>query len=461
MATSAHAPAAYTPGSQRTTRPLLLVHGYSDTAKGFHRWRDLLAAHRPVEHIHVGSYVSLSNEVTIKDIAEGLDRAMRHAGLGDDAEFDAIVHSTGMLVVRAWLTTYPERRRRLKHLIGLAPASFGSPLAHKGRSWLGALFKGNRDLGPDFLEAGDRVLDALELGSRFTWELAHQDLVGREPYYGPEDDTPYAFVFVGNRGYRGLRKLLHEDGSDGTVRWAGCSLDTRKVTVDLTRGPRPGDPRAIVNEWPNVTELPVVLVDDHDHGSIMSAPSETLQALVREALDVHDAASHARWCERARLVSGGTPTKGRWQQFVIRVVDERGDPVPDYNVKLHARKRGGRLRELDRFDMEVHVYGGDASLRCFHVNLDRLPDAAELDAFEMRLTASSGSQLVGYRGFDLLANSDVAGLPVEEARVDLMPVLVAEGRPFTFFYPFTTTLVEIRLNREPLPTDGKNGVCWL
>jgi hypothetical protein len=29
-----------------------------------------------------------------------------------------------------------------------------------------------------------------------------------------------------------------------------------------------------------------------------------------------------------------------------------------------------------------------------------------------------------------------------------------------FFYPFTTTLIELQLNREPLPLTGKNEVCW-
>ena len=85
-----------------------------------------------------------------------------------------------MLVLRQWLTSDPyppsderSRVRRLKHLVGLAPATFGSPQAKKGRSWLGALVKGNHDLGPDFLNAGDMVLDGLELASKYTWELAH------------------------------------------------------------------------------------------------------------------------------------------------------------------------------------------------------------------------------------------------------------------------------------------------
>ena len=31
-------------------------------------------------------------------------------------------------------------------------------MAHKGRSLLGGIFKGTRQFGPDFMEAGDRVL---------------------------------------------------------------------------------------------------------------------------------------------------------------------------------------------------------------------------------------------------------------------------------------------------------------
>ena len=128
--------------------PVVLVHGYSDDRVAFQVWERILQERGyDVGMIHACSYRSLTNEVTIKDIAEGFDRALRiRTGLSGEEPFDAIVHSTGMLVIRAWLTAYAGRRERLKHLIGLAPATFGSPLAHKGRSWLGALFKGNRHL---------------------------------------------------------------------------------------------------------------------------------------------------------------------------------------------------------------------------------------------------------------------------------------------------------------------------
>jgi hypothetical protein len=37
---------------------------------------------------------------------------------------------------------------------------------------------------------------------------------------------------------------------------------------------------------------------------------------------------------------------------------------------------------------------------------------------------------------------------------------LADDTGIKFFYPFTTTLIELRLNREPLPLPGKNEVCW-
>ena len=120
-------------------RPLVLIHGYSDKGESFNNWKAALKTKLGYQdsNFHICSYASLANEISIKDIAEGFDRALRiQAGLDEEEEFDAIVHSTGMLVLRSWLTTYAKRYGRLKHLIALAPATNGSPLAHKGRSWM-------------------------------------------------------------------------------------------------------------------------------------------------------------------------------------------------------------------------------------------------------------------------------------------------------------------------------------
>lgn len=440
--------------------PIVLIHGYSDSAKAFDKWKALLEARgHDVTAIHACNYRSLTNEVTIRDIAEGFDRALRtRAGLDSDEPFDAIVHSTGMLVIRAWLTAYAGRRQRLRHLIGLAPATFGSPLAHKGRSWIGALFKGSRHLGPDFLEAGDRILDGLELGSRFTWDLAHADMLGDEVFYGPTRRTPYVFVFCGTGSYPGLRKIAQEDATDGAVRWSGCALNARKIILDLTQDPaRPGsDKRIRIAPWKNV-DAPLVPVANRNHSTILRDPGEDLAAMVDDALRVNSAADYSAWYADAL---GKSATIDEWQQFVVRAIDERGDPINDYNVQLFTRTARGRESEVTPFDMKVHTYRSDPSLRCFHVNLTKI-GLGRLENLWIRVMATSGSQLIGYQGYGSGA-SDGPEDPSDEgnwdAELDISSLI--DDRGVQFFYPFTTTLVELVLNREPLPFTGTNSVCW-
>ncbi|MEF3303409.1 esterase/lipase family protein [Paenibacillus sp. GYB003] len=445
-----------------TRRPIVLIHGYSDKGKSFRTWTEKLRElGRDPRAIHVCSYETLTNEVTIPDIAEGFDRALREKiGLDGDEEFDAIVHSTGMLVIRSWLTVYAKRRSRLKHLIGLAPASFGSPLAHKGRSWLGGIFKGRKQFGPDFLEAGDRVLDGLELGSRFTWELAEKDLLGERPYFGPNSDTPYVFTFCGTEAYSGIKRLISDPGTDGTVRWAGCSLNSRKIVLNLTKNKEETD-RISFSPWSNV-DIPFIPVEGADHGTILSDPSDELVRLVHEALGVESEREMAAWyadvSERSRGVLAALT---QWQQFLVRVVDERGEPIPDYFLQLEGKRRDGGIEQLQVFDLEVHPYGGDTSFRNFHVNLSAL-DPGSLESLMLRVIASSGSSLVAYHGIaDEACDDGQTAYDTDgtwNASLDLSGLL--GDNDVNFFYPFTTTLVELRLNREPLPLSGPNKVCW-
>lgn len=445
---------------------LILIHGYSDRGKSFETWKRLLSKSDDLkDRIHIVTYESLTDEVTIKDIAEGFDRALRtKAGLAADEPFDAIVHSTGMLVIRSWLVNFPERRARLKRLIGIAPATFGSPLAHTGRSTLGAIFKGKKELGADFLEAGREVLFGLELGSRFTWDLAHEDLIGergKKGFYGLDAATPYVFVFCGNTAYGGLRRLVNKPGTDGTVRFAGCALNTRKITMDLTR-PAESDAtksRFRLEPWTNA-DIPVHLVDGLNHETILTKPSEALVERVKAALSVDSRADFEAWSAATTAAFAADRARSkRFQQFVVHAVDERGDGIEDFNLQLLAPDDSGKVEELQGFDLDVHVYQRDPSYRCFHVDLDSV-DLDSLKGLYIEVTASTGSRLVGYLGYDTPGNVvSVRPRPsIQTVRVDISAML--RRRDFTFFYPFTTTLVELRLNREPLPPDNANEVCW-
>jgi pimeloyl-ACP methyl ester carboxylesterase len=436
--------------------PVVLIHGYSDKGDSFRPWVDVLeSAGHDVTAIHTCNYRTLTNEVTLKDIAEGFDRALRiQADLGTDTEFDAIVHSTGMLVIRAWLAVYAKRRSRLKRLIGLAPATFGSPLAHKGRSWLGALFKGEKEFGPDFLEAGNFVLDSLELGSRFTWDLAHQDMVGGNDCYGRDTATPYVFVFCGTSRYSGLTSIVNEPGTDGTVRLAGCALNSRKIMMDLTVEAGEEKLRAHFEPWASL-DVPLIPIPDLNHGTIISDPNPLIVDLVTRALKVDNAESFDKWLKNAQELTDETKQKTeQWQQFVVRVVDERNDPVSDYHMEIFTENG----QEVKQFEFDPHTYSGDKSLRCFHVNLDKV-DWKNAKSLKVRLIASSGSELIGYYGHGSeRINPDTQTRMPEgkwDAVIDMTAVLT-KSEDCSFFFPFTTTLIEIRVNREPMPPFGKN-----
>lgn len=436
-------------------RPVVFLHGYNGQTNAFDRWKKALheAGWSP-DSLHAISYESLSNEVSLRDIAEAFDRILsERLGLTPDAPFDLIVHSTGMLVARTWLTRPGDRRMRrarLRHLIALAPSTFGSPLAHKGRSLLGALVNGRRTPGPDFLEAGDQVLDALELGSRFSWDLAHDDLFGNEAFYDHEAGTPYVFALCGTRAPRLTRAIVPTGGTDGVVRWAGCALNARRIVLDLTAACADRD-RVRVHEGHNV-DVPLHLIPAVDHGTILSAPPPTLVARVIAALGVSDAAAYRHWHQETVQAWPDVPSSARWQQFIVRAIDERGDPVPDWNLQFLLDDGATPIP----FAQDVHVYHGDRSLRTFHVRLDAL-DAPLRDGTPRRLVAqlyaSSGTARVRYTG--ALTNpipvaperaNAIAG--VFTGSLDLSTVL--PGGEVRLFHPFTTTFIELRLERDPL-----------
>lgn len=479
---------------------VLLIHGYSANWKGFLPWqKTLLDAGVSAVPIAVGNYVTLNNEVTIKDLGEGLDRALRltpwSSGTKDDTfTFDAIVHSTGMLVMRQWLTSDPylgtddprSRVRRLKHLVGLAPATFGSPQAKKGRSWLGALIKGNKDLGPDFLNAGDQVLSGLELASRYTWELAHKDMICNKPMYDTGPNTPYVAVFIGDRGYGGLAAVSNSPGADGTVRWAGCSLNTRKVQVDFRREPKLLDDdkkptRYKMTPWVNERlAAPIIAVDGKNHGTILSDPDDTVRDLVIRFLKLSRDTSAAGGDSYSKWISDaldfGKPSIAKmnadsvkdehggagWQQLVVHMIDDHGDPVTDYNVQLYI---GNSLDDSDNADhpldptpVIVDAYSNDASYRCFYIRLS--PEMLTLNTpggsgkkMWLELIASSGSDLIQYEAYtgapgdapQSLNVSHEGGSPV---KMDITRLAGGDG---TLLYPYTTTLLEIFVEREPLP----------
>jgi len=485
------------------TIPLVLIHGYSDTAKGFKQWRDILIRKKNLDRskVHLINYTTLANEVTIRDIAEGFNRALLHeAGIAENEPFDAIVHSTGMLVIRAWLTRYAsvdgksiarsldtERIKRLHHLIALAPATNGSPVAHKGRSWLGALMKGNKDLGPDFLESGHQVLSALELASPFTWDLAAKDMFGsgNTNRFKAGPDSPFVFTICGDSGLGGIADLATEavgtkiHGSDGVVRWAGAALNSRLLTIDYT-GETTKDRESgsissgaiSFSDWNNQNNM-LILWPGLNHGTIMRPrESDPLVKLVSDALDIKNDTDFNAWNNKAialaNLERGGLERPPEWQQFVIRVCDERGDGVADWTISLQIKWKNKPDYEPIAID-DFHPYEKDKSFRCLHINLteSRLSSLDEsemhnVESFEMKLMMNTGSDYLLYvaQREDSTKSSAKLFKGLSELTVLLEENLYSANSKFSLIMPYTTTYVEFRVNRDPsLDGKGKAKLC--
>src|SRR5271170_84703 len=443
--------------------PLILLHGYGSDGEAFSTFRDVLQkSGRAVTDIYIGNYVTLNNEITVDDIAEGFNHSLRVNGL-IGKPFDAIVHSTGMLVMRAWLTAsnaLVSRKGLLKRLIALAPATFGSPIAAKGRSLLGRIFEGNRKIGPDFLNSGNLVLSNLELGSKYTWKLAHKDMID-DQFYGPDESTPYVFVFDGTSDYGKLAEIFDAEdqkGSDGVVRWSGVALNTRKITLNLSRT----ENQMQWSNWSSI-DIPMIPISGVNHNEILHSPPQGLIDLVLKALDVDSEEKfknfHAVDVANTQVVKDGRAKidADPWQQFVVRARDSHENPIVDYAVSIVAQNENGSVSEVGHFEEDVHPFAADPSYRCFHVSLKDYEQNLGGKKLRIRIVASTGTDLVGYQGY---GSNYTTGLAPTIGPVDLDISKYQDERPDqpSLFCPFTTTLVEIILNRAPIAGDDEKSL---
>lgn len=491
-----------------TPRPVYLLHGYLASAENLgslKKWRDALLKRPNTGRVVLINYITLADEVSIGDIGEGFDLALqRDKREGENGDFDVIVHSTGMLVIRAWLARYApigvqdkntvrqlrqnkdqSRTKRLRHIIALAPATNGSPLAHKGLSLLGKFVSAaattiaNQGWGPDFGEAGEKVLKALELASPFTWDLAEKDMFGdarfakgppKGPGEGPGEGpgAPFVFTICGDPGldfilekFPGFKWLLKSNdikigGSDGVVRWAGASLNSERLTVDYTGDDTSSTPIPQLSK--NQDNILVLLPGLH-HGTVLE-PNDDLIELVTRALNVDDKEAYKDWNKSAQdLVKMKWQDMNykphKWQQFVIRVVDERGDGVTDWTVSLEIKLKSkeSKLVEID----DVHTYELDQSYRCLHLDLTTVLELGDdhhplelgsnVEKLDMTLTMNSRS---AYSVYNINRKSFSTSEPKgqSELTVDLT-YLTSKEQEFILLRPYTTTFITFRVNRDP------------
>ena len=108
------------------SRQVAILHGWSDKSESFQPLAEFLKSRGyQAVPIFLGDYISLRDDVNIDDVAKRMEEVVRakmaRPKTARDhlaSEFDLIVHSTGGLVARRWISNnYADRPCPVKNLI--------------------------------------------------------------------------------------------------------------------------------------------------------------------------------------------------------------------------------------------------------------------------------------------------------------------------------------------------------
>ena len=311
-----------------------------------------------VTHLYLAKYVSFADEVMLDDIARGMQHAVATEvlpRLAKGERFACITHSTGGPVVRKWIDLHHRGKLNkcpLGHLIMLAPANHGSALAQLGKGRIARM-----KFFTDGVEPGIGILDWLELGSDQSWEL-NREWLGYQCVAG----GLYPFVLTGQKIDRALYDSLNaytdEAGSDGVVRVAAASMN-----YGLIRMEQAGQSLKLIKDSRSEKTALGILPGRSHSGATLGIlgsvkPDDdgshpTVQWVLR-CLEVGSAAAYSRLVKdladltaktqedehvekvKELFVFERTFVTNRYCMLVIRLSDDRGNSLSDYDVLFTA-----------------------------------------------------------------------------------------------------------------------------
>lgn len=427
--------------------PLLIIHGWSDHATSFQHLAMILQQQlkQDIHLFDLADYLSMDDEITFDDIVTAMEHAWhKHQLPTKPYSVDVIVHSTGGLVVRDWLSrNFTPETCPIKHLVMLAPANFGSPLAHKGQAFIGRIIKGFS--GEKMFQVGEKILQGLELASPYTWELALQDRFGAQEFYGP--GRILCTVLVGNTGYTGISAAANENGSDGVVRIATANMNCAYLDADFSQNPL--NPTYVFQASSGITAFGIL--DGEDHSSITArdgAPRNPLTiSTIIGGLTVADQ-NFFDWCQQLNELTQNVMLQGRqnpythsYQNSVFLVQNQYGEHIPDYFLEFYT-PNGDQNWFAQVFHQDVisnaHPYGQDNSYRSLYINYTLLQQqfAKTWEQMCLSLTALPEFKRNGNVGYRTFTDDDIGAIQFSKEQVAKL------------FAPNRTLLTRITIRRE-------------
>lgn len=462
---------------------------------------------KSIEYASMDNEVDFSDFADrLDDVYEGFCRDQGGNGL----RIDILAHSTGSLVARAWLLLRRRRQRvrgmpldiPVEHLFLFAPANFGSDLAVIGRSGLNKarvtftkffasekFIPGNDDL----FETGKKVLEGLEPASPTQWQLSIGDLHD-ETYFGPADESGlacYPFIFAAGRPEQSRTfrnhfvRQLRQDGTDNTIRVAGTGLNTRLLTLRAHKDHKveiAWDNEQILNRDQMILprkfhNIPLAIYSRYDHCGIINdnyafpKPKDSDSratwnpvisgntweplAQLKAAKNVIDDNDYSRAADEFQRIYDEyidycrLNGRGIYQQFFFHAIDDTGQSIQDFDLSFIVRRRQsadtdvlaeGLTEELqDILDEKycLHPHTRDPSYKVLMLgNIDKVSGF-----LQEKINHDLEVVMV------ISAQGPYNGVHIAEAEFPVYRPSFGDLKP-AFFFPFTTTLVLIVLDRH-------------
>jgi len=429
---------------------LVIIHGWSDDSKSFEPLGKKLRADgvtTEVAHVKLGDYISMDDDVTYDDVAEALEKAwVREQLPTDPRSVDVIVHSTGGLVIRHWMTRHKSPATNPIHrLLMLAPANFGSPLAHKGRSFIGRVAKGFKSDKP--FQTGTHILKGLELASPFSWDLALRDCFSDQVWYGP--GKVLCTVLVGSSGYSGISAIANENGTDGTVRVSTANLHPKYISMNFANDPC--KPEITVRNAS--VDIAFARIPGENHSTIAfkdkGPKNPQTYEKIKRALAVTDT-DFLSWKDELDKFSAEAREAGAddnfthgYQNTVICLKDNCGNFINDYFLELFAKKPGsGKVDEQltahiqEKVLTTTHAYEDNKAFRSLMIDATEFAASVTNRPLYVSVSALPDIRETGTVGYSTFGYNDIGSI---EILSDALARLIAPDR---------TVLIEMTIRRD-------------
>lgn len=428
---------------------IVIIHGWSDSYKSFISLRDFLQKKygASVTLISLADYITLDDNVTFDDLSEAMNAAWIDKKIPTKKRsVDIIAHSTGGLVVRHWLTKYfePDNNPVFKMLM-LAPANFGSPIAHKGRSFIGRAIKGFQ-LNAKMFQTGELILRGLEMASPFSWKLSEKDLFSNDQWYGA--NKILCTVIVGTEGYDGISSIANQNGTDGTVAVSTANLNSKHISLDFSKNPQV--PTFKVR--PSNAEIAFARIPDENHQTIAgkgrSGLSPAVEGFINKALTVNDGNLSNHIQNLANYsISARTKASNDFNEpycnVVIHLTDHYGSDINDYIIEFYAKRGDRRVNDsLTRIIQEkiiskVHTYNTNASYRSIMINMHELEEhiISKKENLYISVTALPDFKVTKTVGYSTFGFNDIGCLKITPTDIK------------SLFSPDETVLVDVVIRR--------------